>query len=143
MNVPDIDMRQHCTQKLSLCHKTHCGRNTILEWWLSWSLYITALSQFLISSVSQHIWPSSYLVFCTGIFKWLQHSWTHISRSYVYKNFEVGNDQTLEGYLSSDFEVLACCKSSDKTLGSKKGREFAEWATLPSQFLKHVAAHFS
>jgi len=35
------------------------------------------------------------------------------------KNVEVGNDQTLEGYLSSDFEVQMCCKSSDKTLGSK------------------------
>jgi hypothetical protein len=69
--------------------------------------------------VSQHISPSSYLVFCTGIFKWLQHSWTHICRSYVHKNVEVGNYKTLEGYLSSDSEVLACFKSSDKTLGSK------------------------
>jgi hypothetical protein len=28
-------------------------------------------------------------------------------------------------------------------IGFKNGREFAEWVTLPSQFLEHVAVHVS
>ena len=97
--------------------------------------------------MSQHIWLSSYLVFCTGIFKWLQHSWIHISRSYVYKNVEEGNDQTLEGHLSSDFEmVVVCWESSDKTLGSKMaGNLLNEWLYLLSfqNMLLHTSANRS
>jgi hypothetical protein len=112
--VLDTNMRQQCTKKISFCHKTLHGRN-IIDGYHD-RTQITALFQFLISSVSQHVWPSYCLAFCNGIFKWLQHSWTHISRSYVYKNDEVWSYQALEGYLASDFEVLVCWESNDKNL---------------------------
>jgi hypothetical protein len=37
----------------------------------------------------------------------------------VYENVEAVNDQTLEGYLSCDFEVLVCWESNDRKLDLK------------------------